>query len=116
MTKPKSLLKTFSLYGLGFLGVLYIFCTVVLWIFIGTSTTNDWGLDWWPMRILSIVFTLGCFSAVGWVIRKLWLVSGNSDARNIWVYPSILFIAAMSVVLFTFNLLAFALMLWDEFD
>ena len=104
MNENKSLLKTFLIYGIAMLGVLYILSLEVFHTSFSHLLGYQFGLEWFFLK--AIVISLVCWAAVAWVIRKLWIAAKGTDGRTLWVYPTIAFIVLVSLLLWLLTFVA----------
>ena len=54
---------------------------------------------------------MGCLTAIGFVVRRIWFIGKAYEGNKLWVYLAISFIVSVSVVLFLINLILLALVL-----
>ena len=114
MNISNSLPKTFLIYGILLLGILYILATIITFVPI-TALINDVVLereillDW--LYIKGGIALMGCLTAIGFVVRRIWFIGKAYEGNKLWVYLAISFIVSVSVVLFLINLILLALVL-----
>ena len=108
MTTTNSLPKTFLVYGILLLGILYVLATIITFVPITYIMNDIWVEREIRRDLLYIKGTLsflGCIAAIGYVAKKIWLVGKDYEGNKFWVYLAISFIVSMSVLLFLFNLI-----------
>ena len=114
MNVSNSLPKTFLIYGILLLGILYILATIITFVPI-TYVINDIWVEREIRRdliyIKGTLSFIACIAAIGYVAKKIWLVGKDHEGNKLWVYLAISFIVSMSVLLFLFNLILLALVL-----
>ena len=114
MNISNSLPKTFLIFGILLLGVLYVLATLITFVPI-TALKNDVVLEreillhW--LYIKGGIALMGCLTAIGFVLRKIWFVGKDYEGNKLWVYLAISFIVSVSVLLFLLNLILLALVL-----
>ena len=108
MNISNSLPKTFLIYGILLLGILYILATIITFVPI-TYVMNDIWVEREIRRdliyIKGTLSFIACIAAIGYVAKKIWLVGKDYESNKFWVYLAISFIVSVSGFLFINNLL-----------
>ena len=112
MTSTNSLLKTFLVYGILLLGSVYIVATLTTFISISGILGQGFDVDWFAIKG-GIAFMV-CLSAIGFVVRKIWITGRNHEGNRLWVYLALSFVIATSTFLFLFNILSMIVVLADD--
>ena len=109
MNISNSLPKTFLVYGILLLGILYILATLITFIPITYIMNDIWVMEREIRRdliyIKGTLSFIACIAAIGYVAKKIWLVGKDYEGNKLWVYLAISFIVSVSGFLFINNLL-----------
>ena len=113
-TKPASLAKTFWLYGVGYLSILYLASIQVVYTPIGWTLGVPLPIDFLLLKVALIVAVCG-YSAYR-VIRLIKKSGKTFEGNKIWVKAAIAMIVLAAATLLIITLIAlFSILLFPEF-